>query len=153
MASGQKLLADLLGITSSATDSIWSSRLLKSPEEDEGSVAVEKSQNGSNVPSQLSEINVMDNVEAHRGTNVTERKKDKNVKTDNISIGDMTCRDKDSVTSGDAYDISRCIEVGVPMKILKVKENSLDSSERSQVDISSTGSSERLPTPDPSGIP
>ena len=155
MASGQKLLADLLGITSSATDSIWSSRLLKSPEEDDNDVAVGKSQNGSKVPSQLNEIKLLNNlasVETHPSTNIKQRKKEGDNVRDNISNGDMACIDEHSVTSCDAYDISRCIEVDVPTEILKDKENSLDSSERSQIDMSSTGSSERLPTPDPSGI-
>ena len=152
MATGQKLLADLLGITSSATDSLWSSKLLKEMEGDEGNDVFDKSQTGSKRHSELDEaknlsISVID--EAIPSKSKVRLKVKKSMEIDDISHEDMSCTKMCLVPlDSDVSDKSRCLEAKVRME----KDSSLDASHGSQMETPSNSSSERLPTPDASGI-
>ena len=152
MASGQKLLSDLVGITSSATDSLWSSKLLKEIEEDEDNDASGKLQPGTKREAELDEaknvsISFLD--EAISNSSKGRLKTEKSMKIDDVSHKDISCTRMHLVPlDGDVSDHSRCLEA----KVLLEKDNSLDASHGSQIETPSNASSERLPTPDASGM-
>ena len=133
MASGQRLLADLLGLTTTATDSLLSSKLQNVTEEDDSRDVPVELQSGKKYRSQRGEAKAISgNIETHP------------------SLAEGANMDFGRIDSG-ACERVEYKEAGVHMEILTEKEKSLNSSERSQIDVSSSGSSERLPTPDPSG--
>ena len=153
MASGQKLLADLLGITNSATESIWSSKLLEEMQKARDKTNTSSNDKKLSVASNRNhDINKSDGFKGQLDASSKLNKKWDTNKIDDVSNEDLSSASMHSASLDDLFDRSRCIEVKVPMNMLKEKQNSSGSLEKSQTEVSSSSSSERLPTPDPSGI-
>lgn len=140
MASGQKLLADLLGITNLAAQSVSTLKQLDNIVKNEDQKIVDPNEDDKAMhPKDFSKKhNPVIDLPTESGQHASSGQQDSSI--------------MHSVSTDSVFDTSRCIPVRVQSKLLKEKQDSSVSSEKSQMDLSSDGSSERLPTPDPSGL-
>ena len=129
MASGQRLLSDLLGITNVATQSL--------------SVSTVENQIGNNGFG--SDINDKD----RKGDNRVNSKAPKSVEEESQVTFDPVNHGNKSMSVSDAFDESRSTDVKVPVKLLREINQNASVSSR---DVSSNDSSERLPTPEATGV-
>ncbi|XP_065058983.1 protein TALPID3-like isoform X3 [Rhopilema esculentum] len=125
MASGQRLLSDLLGITNVATQSLSVTRV--------------ENQIGSNGYGSI--VNDKERKEDYR----VNSEAPKSVDEENQVTFDPFNDGNKSMSVSDAFDESRSTDVKVPVKLLREINQNASVSSR---DVSSNDSSERLPTPE-----
>ena len=138
MSAGQKLLADLLGITNSAAESLSIPQV-----KDLKPITEETRGNDPKEQAELPQIEVGD----FDGTADATKK-----------MGERTQQENDlqiskSLLSGshdDEFDQSKCIKVKVPASLLREKLSASDTSSTSMLN-SADSSVERQPIPEPSG--
>lgn len=148
MASGQKLLADLLGITNLATQSISSSKIaeeiLRNSSEKSGKGLANDDMLHTKESGNRNGSNKIDPW-ARKAKNGTQREQV------DVMIEEASSTSIHSAAHDNFSDTSRCTEVRMLAEMLEEMQSTPDSSVRSQITVSSNGSSERLPTPEPSG--
>ena len=138
MSAGQKLLADLLGITNSAAESLSTPQV-----KDLEPVTKETRGNDPKEQAELPQIEVDDFDET---ANATKKMGERMLQENDL----LSSKSLLSGSHDDEFDQSRCIKVKVPASLLKEKLSASDTSNNS-MSSSIDSSVERQPIPEPSG--